>query len=100
MTRTALPVDLSGMQKALKEARDSIGKETLPFHYVNEIRLIRHAINGDCKAALDLRNLAREQQLMLRRVICLNRRLIKSHVDYQQRKQACRHLAMKLQSKT
>jgi hypothetical protein len=98
MTRPTIAV--GAVQKALKEARDSIGKETLAFHYVNEIRLIRYAITGDCKAALDLRNLAREQQLMLRRVICLNRRLIKSHVDYQQRKQACRQLALKLQSKT
>jgi hypothetical protein len=91
---------ISSVQKALKDSRDSLGKETRPYHYVNEIRLIRYAMTGSSKTHIDFVSLSREESHVLRRVICLNRRLIKLHVDYKQRREACRQLALKLQSKT
>ena len=99
MKSSACAVDLNSMQDALKAYRDSIGKMTKPYHYANEISIIRWAMTGSCKTPIDLVSLSIEQLRVLRRVACLNRRLIKLHVDYQQRKQACRQLAQKLQSK-
>jgi hypothetical protein len=86
---------ISSVQTALKNYRDSIGKETNPYHFINEIRLIRYALTGDGRRHCDFNNLHREQQHVLRRVICLNRRLIKLHVDYKLRKHACRYLVLK-----
>ena len=100
MKSHASDVGLKPMQDALKVHRDSIGKMTKPHHYANEIRLIRYAMTGSSKTHIDFVSLSREESHVLRRVICLNRRLIKLHVDYKQRREACRQLALKLQSKT
>jgi len=93
-------INISSVQKALKESRESIGKETKPHHYVNEVNLIRYAMIGENKTPLDLKNLSRAQMPVLRRVICLNRLLILSHVDYKLRKQDCRELVIKHEQKS
>jgi hypothetical protein len=93
-------INFSAVQKALKETRDSIGKETYPCHYMNEVGLIRYAITGNFKTHFDLKNLNCEQRLIARRVICLNRRLIRLHVRYKDRKQACREFVLKHQAQT
>ena len=88
-------LNISSVQTALKNYRNSLGKETKPHHYINELRLIRFAMTGDSKHSYDLSNPPREQLSMLRRVICMNRRLIGLHVDYAQRKHSCRDFAFK-----
>ena len=95
MNRPKLNLIIGSVQTALKKYRDSLGKETKQHHYVNEIRLIRFAMTGDSKHSYDLSNPPREQLTMLRRVICMNRRLIGLHVDYAQRKQSCRDFVLK-----
>ena len=93
-------INFSGVQKALKETRDSIGKETNPCHYMNEVGLIRYAMTGNFKTHLDLKNLNYEQRLIARRVICLNRRLIRLHVRFKDRKTACREFVLKHETET
>ena len=88
-------INIGSVQTALKKYRDSLGKETKPHHYINELRLIRFAITGDAKQVYDLSNPPREQLTTVRRVICMNRRLIGMHVPYAQRKQACRDFVLK-----
>ena len=87
--------DIRAMQTALKKHRDSLGKETKQHHYINELRLIRFAMTGDAKQKYDLSNPPREHLTTLRRVICMNRRLIGMHVPYALRKQACRSFVLK-----
>lgn len=94
------PIDLSAMHRVLKHQRNSIGKETKPHHYKNEICLVRYALTGNCKSYIDLKNLAGKQRWIASRAICYNRRLILIDASYQVRKQACRDLALKLQSQT
>jgi len=100
----SIPVDLlkqkinfhiRAMQTALKKYRDSLGKETKQHHYINELRLIKFAMTGDAKQTYDLSNPPREHLTMLRRVICMNRRLTGMHVPYALRKQACRDFVLK-----
>lgn len=92
-------INFSTVQKALKETRDSIGKETHPFHYMNEVGLIRYAMTGIFKTHFDHKNLNCEQRWIARRVICLSRRLIRRHFIYNDRKQACRKFVLKLETK-
>jgi hypothetical protein len=92
-------LNFESVHAALKDYRDSIGKETKPYHYSNEISLMRHAFTGDAKLPFDFKAASRDELKMIRRVVCLNRRLIKMHVDYKQRKKACRQLVLKLRSK-
>jgi len=100
MINAHYPIDLSAMQRELKYQREIIGKETKPHHYKNEIFLVRYALAGNCKSYIDLKNLAGKQRWIASRAICYNRRLIRIDASYQVRKQACRNLALKLQSKT
>ena len=95
MKRVNLNLNIGSVQTALKKHRDSLGKETKPHHYINEMRLIRFAMTGDSKQAYDLSNPPREHLNTLRRVICMNRRLIGLHVEYGLRKQACRDFVLK-----
>jgi hypothetical protein len=88
------------VQTALKDYRDSIGKETTSCHYINEIRLFRYAMTGDCKSSFGLKNMTEKQSWIASRVICCNRRLIKLHVSYKVRKQACREQVLKYESQT
>ncbi len=92
-------INLSVMQTALKQQRESTGKETKPCHYMNEVGLIRYAVTGNFKAHFDLKNLNCAQRLIARRVICLNRQLIRLHVGFNDRKQACREFFLKYQPK-
>jgi len=100
MTRNHTLLDIGSVQTALKKSRDSRGKETKPHHYVNEIRLIRYAMTGSCKMPFDLKNLPAEQIPVLHRIIRLSRRFIKLHVEYKQRKLACREAALKYETKS
>jgi hypothetical protein len=49
MIKIKSKIDISLVQTALKNHRDSIGKVTLPRHYINEIRLIYFAVVGNSK---------------------------------------------------
>ncbi|MFM7009007.1 MAG: hypothetical protein ACKO0Z_06685 [Betaproteobacteria bacterium] len=100
MKNAPAPVDLSAMQAALNDHRRGLGKETNPCHYMNEIGLIRYAMTGDFKTHFDIKNMNGKQRWIARRVICLNRRLIRLHVRFKDRKQACREFALKHQTKT
>ena len=91
--------NIASVQAALKLQRDSIGKETKPCHYMNEVRLLRHALSGDVKTPLHLKTMTGVENWLTRRVICYNRRLIRAHVSYKLRKQACRQLVLKYDSK-
>ena len=95
MKKTKLNLSIGSVQTALKKYRDSLGKETKPHHYINELRLIKFAMTGDAKQAYDLSNPPREQLTTLRRVICMSRQLIGMHVPYALRKQACRAFVLK-----
>jgi hypothetical protein len=95
MKRTALPIDLSVMQTALKDYRQGLGKETQPYHYANEVRLINFAVTGSPHGCYRNQLITRELSRAIRRVVCLNIRLIKLHVQYQDRKQSCRSLFLK-----
>uniref|UniRef100_UPI004048B25F hypothetical protein n=1 Tax=Limnohabitans sp. TaxID=1907725 RepID=UPI004048B25F len=92
--------NFGSVQTALKQQRESIGKDTHPCHYMNEIGLIRYAMTGNFKTHFDLKNLNGRQRWIGRRVICLNRRLIRLHVRFKDRKQACREFVLKHQAKT
>lgn len=70
----------ASVQAALKAQRDSAGKQTKPCHYVNEVKLLRYALTGSASTACDFSNPPAERLQITRRVICLNRRLIKAHV--------------------
>ncbi len=93
-------INIASVQVALKNHRDTAGKETKPYHYANEVRLIHFAVMGHCKSPCNLKNVPREKNTLVRRVICMNRRLINLHVDYELRKQACRDLVLKYEAKS
>ena len=95
MKNPNLNINIGSVQTALKKYRDSLGKETKPHHYINELRLIRFAMTGDSNQAYDLSNPPREHLTTLRRVICKDRRLIGIHVPFALRKQACRDFVLK-----
>ncbi len=95
MKHAALPIDLSVMQTALKVYRHSLGKETKPHHYANEVRLINFAVTGSREGCYRHLHLNRELSRAIRRVVCLNMQLIQLHVQYQDRKQSCRSLFLK-----
>ena len=91
--------NIGSVQTALKQQRDSIGKETNPCHYMNEIGLIRYAMTGNFKSPFVLNSLKGKEKWIARRVICLNRRLIRLHVRFKDRKDACREFVLKSQTK-
>ncbi len=92
MKQTPYPIDLSVMQTALKEHRQSIGKETGRHHYANEVGLINFAITGKHKGCIRELNISRQLLKTIRRVVCENIKLIKLHVTYEDRKKSCRNL--------
>jgi hypothetical protein len=100
MSDLRFTIDISGVQTALKNYRDSIGKVTLPRHYINEVSLIHFAVVGNCKPPCDLKSLPREKLHLARRAACQNLKLIKLHVNYEYRKQACRELVLKYEAKS
>ena len=89
----------ASVQAALKAQRDSVGKQTKSCHYVNEVKLLRYALTGSASTACEFSNPPAERLQITRRVICLNRRLIKAHVPRKERKQACRDFVLKQQAK-
>ena len=92
-------LNIATVQTALKNYRDSIGKGTLPRHYINEIRLIHFAVVGNSKPPCDLKSLPRDKFHLARRAACKNIQLIKLHVSYEDRKQACRETVLKYEAK-
>jgi len=100
MKRQASPFTCESMQAALKAHRDSLGKQTEPHHYSNEVGLLRFALTGNSKAQCDLTNPPVARKQITRRVICTNRRLITEHVAFQLRKQACRELVLKYEAQS
>ena len=98
MKNAPSPVDLSAMQAALKDHRHGLGKDTKPYHYANEVRLIKFAITGDSFGCYSNLSITRKLSRTIRRVVCLNSRLIKLHVQYQDRKKSCRDLFLKATS--
>jgi hypothetical protein len=95
MKHAPYPIDLSAMQTALKDYRRSIGKETKPHHHGNEVLLINFAATGKSKGCYRDLNNSRKMSRVIRRVICLNIRLIRLHVQYPDRKKFCRDLFLK-----
>ncbi len=87
-------INLPSKQRTLKETRESMGKEKLPCLYSNGARLLKYALNGCLKPDLTLKNVRRDQQRLLRRVICFNFRMLRDYVDYAERRRACRQLAL------
>lgn len=92
-------INIAAVQTALKNHRDSVGKVTLPRHYINEIRLIHFAVTGSSKPPCDLKSLPREKLHLARRAACKNIQLINLHVSYEDRKQACREIVLKYEAK-
>ena len=92
MKQTPYTIDLSVMQTALKDHRQSIGKETERHHYANEVGLINFAITGNRKGCIRELNSSHQLLKTIRRVVCENIKLIKLHVTYEDRKQSCRNL--------
>ena len=80
------------MQTALKEHRQSIGKETGRHHYANEVGLINFEITGKHKGCIRELNISHQLLKTIKRVVFENIKLIKLHVAYKERKQTCRNL--------
>jgi hypothetical protein len=96
MKNAPYPVDLSAMQTTLKEHRQSLGKETGRFHYSNEVGLINYAITGKHNGCVRELLITRKLVKAMRRVVCENTKLMKLHVCYDDRKQACRKLFLRI----
>ena len=96
MKDATYPVDLSVMQTTLKDHRQSLGKETGRFHYGNEVGLINFAITGKHKGCVRDVIITRKVLKAVRRVVCENIKLIKLHVCFEDRKQACRKLFLQI----
>ena len=98
MKNAPSPIYLSAMQAALKDHRHGLGKDTKPYHYANEVRLINFAVTGNCRCCYRNSSITRKLSRTIRRVVCLNSRLIKLRVQYQDRKKSCRDLFLKATS--
>ena len=98
MKNVPSPVDLSAMQAALKDSRHDLGKDTKPYHYVNEVRLINFAVTGNSFGCYRNSSITRELSRTIKRVVCLNSRLIRLRVQYPDRKKSCRDLFLKATS--
>jgi len=85
---------------ALKAHRDSLGKQTEPRHYINEVSLLRFALTGNSRADYDLANPLAGRKRIARRVICTNTRLVSEHVAFHLRKLACRELVLKYKAQS
>jgi hypothetical protein len=96
MKQAPYPVDLSVMQTTLKDHRQSLGKETGRIHYGNEVGLINFAITGKHKGCVRDVIITRKVLKAMRRVVCENIKLIKLHVDYEDRKPSCRKLFLQI----
>ena len=88
------------MQAALKAYRDSLGKQTEPHHYSNEIGLLRFALTGNAKAACNFANPPIGRKRITRHIICLNTSLIAAGVAFDQRKRVCREIALKYKAQS
>jgi hypothetical protein len=98
MKNAPSPVDLSAMQAALKDHRHSLGKDTKPYHYVNEVRLINFAVTGNSHGCYSNIPIRRKLTRAIRRVVCRNIKLIKLDDQYPDRKKSCRDLFLKATS--
>ena len=96
MKQAPYPVDLSVMQTTLKEHRQNLGKETGRFNYRNEVGLINYAVTGKHNGCVRDLIITRKLLKAIRRVVCENIKLIKLHVCYEDRKQACQNLFLQI----
>lgn len=81
---------IKSVHAALQAYRQSIGKETNPHHYKNEVCLMSFAMNGDSKVLFSLKHSSHEEANLYSSVICMNQWLIHAQMTYEQRKVACR----------
>ena len=84
--------DICALNLALKSYRDSIGKPTQRYHYVNEARLIHYSLTGRNQVTSDIKPVTRLNRKIYTQVVCLNRQLISQGVDYKLRSQVCRQI--------
>ena len=89
-------INIGSVETALNYSRESIGKVTLP----REICMIYFAVMGNCKPPCDLNSFPRENLRLARRAACKKIQLLKLHVSYKDRKQACRELVLKYEAKS
>ena len=92
--------DIRAVQAALKSYRDSIGKPTQRYHYVNEVRLIHYSLTGRNQVVSECKPATRVKREQYAQVLCINRQLISNGVDYQLRKQVCRQVVEKQMGKS
>lgn len=86
---------IADVHTALKHYRDSIGKVTKTYHYVNEFRLIRFAITGRTSCTKDLAPAERRHKALMRLVVFMNCEMISAGISYKLRKQVCRLIVEK-----
>ena len=100
MKRQTCSINCASMQAALKAHRDSLGKQTEPRHYINEVGLLRCALTGNSRADYDLANPPIGRKRITRHIICINTSLIAAGVAFDQRKRICREIALKYEAQS
>lgn len=84
------------MTENLKEVREAEGKETKPYHYQNEVRMI-NAVLSNRFAGLDRNALSAEDLRIMGELQRYNARLIAQNLSYQDRKtKILQYFALKL----
>lgn len=83
-------INIGAVHAKLKNYRDSIGKVTQHYHFINEARLIHFAMYGRNQQSCEVNFLPRVNRKLYQRIISLNCQLIDEGVDYKHRKQVCR----------
>lgn len=73
------------MNRMLQDVRSENGKETKPFHYQNEARLVNSILSGEFKK-LDRENLSEQDLALLDGLQALNSKLIARNEAYKDRK--------------
>ncbi|MEY8874929.1 MAG: KilA-N domain-containing protein [Leptothrix sp. (in: b-proteobacteria)] len=81
----------------LQDVRADAGKPTAAHHFINEARLIRHAMTGDSSQPLDRNSLLPKALRLLGAVERLDMRLLAKGTPYAERKTACRALVLSQQ---
>lgn len=78
----------------LQAVREGKGKSTERHHYINEARLLNHALTGDSKTSIHRDLLSREALRVLADLERLNAKLLIQGEDFQLRKARCRLFAV------
>lgn len=85
--------DATAMCETLELVRLKAGKQTLPHHFINEHRLVAHALTGAVAPLLDRSRLDADTLGLVAEVQRLNRKLMRHGTPYAARKAQCRALA-------